>query len=374
MSDGVAARSDSKSARARERILDAAAEVLNRNGYAGTRLSDIAEIARLQAPAIYYYFPSRDDVIQEVVQVGLRRTMAHVEESPAAMPGDGRRTDARHRRPELGTRVVERRTRLARRDRAHGPAAGRPRTRHRRLSPAPGTAGQETSEQDTAGQAGRRRPGRPTPYDRPMPRRTPRPEPEAPGSKSAQTRGRLLDAAATVLARKGFTGSRLVDIAEQAQVRAPAIYYYFPSREDLIEEVMFVGAEAMRTHLADALAALPPGTSPTERIAAAVASHLHHELEISDYSRAIIRNGNQLPEQVGDRAMAEVAGYNEIWRGLVADLAAAGQLRSDLDPAVARMMVLGSLNWAVEWWAPERGPIDELIRTAQSMVLHALRP
>jgi TetR/AcrR family transcriptional regulator, cholesterol catabolism regulator len=206
-----------------------------------------------------------------------------------------------------------------------------------------------------------------------MPRRPSRPrEPE--GTKSAQTRGRLLDAAAAVLARKGFAGSRLADIAEQAQVQAPAIYYYYPSREDLIEEVMFVGAEAMRTQLVDALAALPPGTPPGDRIAAAVASHLRHELEISDYSRAIIRNGNQLPDQVGARAMAEVAAYNEIWRGLVSDLAAAGQLRSDLDPGVARMIVLGSLNWAAEWWDPERGPIDEVIRSAQSMVLHALRP
>lgn len=206
-----------------------------------------------------------------------------------------------------------------------------------------------------------------------MPRRTTRPR-EPDGSKSAQTRERLLDAAATVLARKGFAGSRLADIADEAQVQAPAIYYYYPSREDLIEEVMFVGAEAMRTHLADALAALPPGTPPAERIAAAVESHLRHELEISEYSRAIIRNGNQLPEQVGRRAMAEVAAYNEIWRGLVADLAAAGQLRSDLDPGVARMIVLGSLNWAAEWWDPARGPIDEVIRSAQSMVLHALRP
>lgn len=206
-----------------------------------------------------------------------------------------------------------------------------------------------------------------------MPRRTPRPrEPEAPGSKSAQTRGRLLDAAAAVLARKGFAGTRLSDIAEQAQVQAPAIYYYYPSREDLIEEVMFVGAQAMRAHLVDALDALPPDTPAADRIAAAVESHLRHELEISDYSRAIIRNGNQLPSPVAGRALAEVAAYNDIWRGLVADLAAAGDLRADVDPAVARMIVLGALNWAAEWWDPDRGPIDAVITTAQSMVRHAL--
>ena len=199
-------------------------------------------------------------------------------------------------------------------------------------------------------------------------------EPEGAGTKSARTRGRLLDAAALVLSRKGFSGARLSDIADEAQVQAPAIYYYYPSREDLIEEVMFVGAAAMRVHLQQALDSLPVATTPSDRIAAAVETHLRHELEISDYSKAIIRNANQLPEQISRRALAEITAYNEIWRTLIADLEAAGQLRSDVDPAVARMIVLGALNWAAEWWDPERGPIGEVISTTQSMVLHSLRP
>lgn len=199
-------------------------------------------------------------------------------------------------------------------------------------------------------------------------------EPESPTSKAARTRARLLDAAAAVLSRKGFSGTRLADIAEQAHVQAPAVYYYYPSREDLIEEVMYVGAAAMRTHLVAALAALPASTTPSDRIAAAVEVHLRYELEISDYSKAIIRNANQLPDQVSRRAIAEVTAYNDIWRSLVNDLRAAGQLREDVAPAIGRMLVLGALNWAAEWWDPERGPIDEVVRTAQSMVLHALRP
>ena len=45
--------SDSKSQRTRARILDAAAHVLSAKGYAGTRLTDVAKYAELQAPAIY---------------------------------------------------------------------------------------------------------------------------------------------------------------------------------------------------------------------------------------------------------------------------------------------------------------------------------
>ena len=197
---------------------------------------------------------------------------------------------------------------------------------------------------------------------------------EARASKSTRTRERLLDAAARVLSEKGFAGTRLSDIAERAAVQAPAIYYYYSSREELIEAVVHAGAAAMHRHLTEALAALPTGASPAERIAVAVEAHLRHELELSDYSKAIVRNANQLPETVSRRALAEVARYNDIWRSLIAELAGVGQLRADVAPSVARMVVLGALNWSTEWWDPERGSLDEVIRTTQSMVLHALRP
>ena len=70
----------SKSARTRRRILGAAAEVLNHNGYSGTWLSDIAERAQIQAPALYYYFASREELIEEV-----------------GTPGHGAGADPRHR-------------------------------------------------------------------------------------------------------------------------------------------------------------------------------------------------------------------------------------------------------------------------------------
>ena len=41
-------------------------------------------------------------------------------------------------------------------------------------------------------------------------------------SKSAQTRRRILDAAAHVLSTKGYAGLRLNDVAAQAELQAPA--------------------------------------------------------------------------------------------------------------------------------------------------------
>lgn len=199
-------------------------------------------------------------------------------------------------------------------------------------------------------------------------------ETEAAESKSGRTRARLLDATAKVLSRRGFAGTRLSDIAEEANVQAPAVYYYYSSREDLIEDVMYAGAASMKAYLLERLEELPASLPPADRLAVAVDAHLRYELDQSHFARALIRNANQVPEQLGRRALQEITDYNDIWRGLVDDLARAGQLRASVDATIGRMIILGALNWTVEWWDSEKGPIDGVIAVAQSMVLHALRP
>jgi AcrR family transcriptional regulator len=61
-----------------------------------------------------------------------------------------------------------------------------------------------------------------------------------------------------VLSIKGYAGTRLSDVAEFAEVQTPAIYYYFSSRDDLIEEVMYSGIADITEHLRPVLDALPP--------------------------------------------------------------------------------------------------------------------
>lgn len=191
-------------------------------------------------------------------------------------------------------------------------------------------------------------------------------------SKSARTRARILDAAAHVLSSKGFAGTRLSDVAEHADIQAPAIYYYFASREDLIEEVMYCGVAELRKHVQEALDRLPPETSPLDRIMAAVEAHLRHELEISDYATASIRNSGQVPKHLRTRQLKEELSYGRVWRRLFDNALAEGQIRADLDPRYAQLLVLGALNWAAEWRDPRRDSVDSIVVNAQSLIRHGL--
>src|ERR1700747_1774095 len=114
-------------------------------------------------------------------------------------------------------------------------------------------------------------------------------------SKSALTRARILDAAAHVLSVNGYAGLRLTDVAAEAEIQAPAIYYYYASRDELIEEVMWAGIADMREHVLAALTELPDDTPPLDRLLAAAEAHLRHALEISDYTTAFIRKPRPVP-------------------------------------------------------------------------------
>lgn len=192
-------------------------------------------------------------------------------------------------------------------------------------------------------------------------------------TKSSRTRERILDAAAKVLNRNGYAGTRLADIAELAEVQAPALYYYFSSRDELIEEVITIGLARALDHVTEEVAALPPGATGLDRICVAVGAHLEMVLRLSDYCAAAIRNGPQLPSELRERQLIRQREYGDIWRKLIDEAAAAGEIHPDLDTRAARMLVLGGLNWATEWWSPNKGAsLRKVIETAQLIARNGL--
>jgi AcrR family transcriptional regulator len=192
---------------------------------------------------------------------------------------------------------------------------------------------------------------------------------EARTRKSEETRERLLDAAAKVFRDKGYAGARLSDIAELADMHTPGVYYYFPSKEDLVEEVLRVGVARARGYVQERVAAVPQGSAALDRLRAAIESHVLMVLEIGDYTSANIRIFGQVPDDVRARHLADQQAYGNVWRALLEDARAAGELRPDLDLSVIRMLILGALNWTAEWYRPGSSQTAaEVAREATAMI------
>jgi len=154
-----------------------------------------------------------------------------------------------------------------------------------------------------------------------------------------------------------------------AGLQPPAVYYHFTNRDDLVSEVMRTGQQRVREHVQNAVADCP-GTW-MDRIDAAVSAHLRIQLELSSYAAAVTRNAGHLPDGVRRAMHAESEAYHDLWRRLLAAAQREGEIPVEVDLAIARMLVIGALNWSVEWWSPRRS-IDSVIATAQRLIRSGL--
>jgi AcrR family transcriptional regulator len=58
------------------------------------------------------------------------------------------------------------------------------------------------------------------------------------GSTAEVTRRRILDAAHTLLAERGYAGTSMRDIAEHLGMTSAALYYHFPAKEELLSALV----------------------------------------------------------------------------------------------------------------------------------------
>ncbi|MCG8491196.1 MAG: TetR/AcrR family transcriptional regulator [Sneathiellales bacterium] len=63
----------------RKRILDAAAKLFRESGYAAVSLRSIADAADMKAGSVYYHFKSKEEIVLEVLDLGIERVHSAVE-------------------------------------------------------------------------------------------------------------------------------------------------------------------------------------------------------------------------------------------------------------------------------------------------------
>lgn len=191
-------------------------------------------------------------------------------------------------------------------------------------------------------------------------------------TKSERTRQRILDAAAEVLAERGYE-ARLADIAARAGMQAGSLYYHFASREVLVAEILRLGIENSWDLVATAVGRLPASATPLERLEAAIRAHTRSVVGQSAYASAQTRIVSQLPNDLARSHRKDMRAYGDYWHGLFEAAQTAGQLADDIDLFAARMLAFGAMNWTAEWFRPsEEADIERLADQAVRIFLHGL--
>src|ERR1700722_20186604 len=103
---------------------------------------------------------------------------------------------------------------------------------------------------------------------------------DAQAERSAETRGRILDAALSEFAAHGLAGARTEQIAAAAGVNKALIYYYFESKEKLYSAALEMVSGRIRDR---SMAVFLRDASPGERLLRAALDHFDRILAQGEF-------------------------------------------------------------------------------------------
>ena len=189
-------------------------------------------------------------------------------------------------------------------------------------------------------------------------------------------RTRILDSAAAILRQKGLAGAKLSDIAKGAGMLAPSIYHHFPSKDHLVEEVMMEGIYHNNRHIMARVEVLGPAVAPLVRLRAAIVAHIDFLLSGDDYSAAVARVFEDLPDEMRKRVLAAYSSFDNYWRDLIVAVQADGSGSPALDATVVRKFLIAMLDSCASWYRPGKLAPAQIAEQAADLLLHgfAVKP
>ena len=163
----------------------------------------------------------------------------------------------------------------------------------------------------------------------------------------------LVESAADVFARRGFTATRVADIAAAAGVGKGTVYEYFSSKEELFFAVFEWIDEQIRQRV-DRATAEPPTAylqlrAMLEESAVIVAQH--RELFSMNLDFWAASRGSAFEDRFTDACRSVYSKYRGIVAGLIRRGQEEGDFRPDLDPdGVAALIVSALDGLGVQHW------------------------
>lgn len=163
----------------------------------------------------------------------------------------------------------------------------------------------------------------------------------------AEKRVRIVEAAISVFAEKGFHAARVSDVARKAGVADGTIYLYFRNKEDLLLVIFEEKMDAMMQDLATALAGIE---DPRDKIRAFARHHvdqLRRNPELAQVFQVELRQSSKFLREYRPEKLWE---YLDVFGRLVEEGKEKGQLRPDIDPFVAKWAFFGALDeLSIQW-------------------------
>lgn len=182
----------------------------------------------------------------------------------------------------------------------------------------------------------------------------------------------LLGIAAKLFREKGYAGTSVRDIVKKARIEPSALYYHYASKEALLDAVLVRSIQGVMDEVRAAVDALDESASPRARIAAAIATHLRAISVHGDFALASRRVVGEVPAAVRRKHDSMRAEYGAYWQSLLEVAAKGAAVRDDAPLGLARMFLIGALNWSSEWYDMRRKSPEQMALVFTRMLFEGM--
>ncbi len=180
----------------------------------------------------------------------------------------------------------------------------------------------------------------------------------------------LLAAAAHLFRRQGFAATTTRDIAAAADMQSGSPFYHFKSKDALLYAVMEEGMHRAKARQQAALQA-PEGSTFTPREQLRILVQVHLDVLLgpgNDFVPVMLYEARSLALRQRKQLAQLTTDYEALWIPVLTALHEAGQLRAPVK--LARLLILGALNWSVQWFDAKKGAsLPELTDAAMALFL-----
>jgi TetR/AcrR family fatty acid metabolism transcriptional regulator len=178
---------------------------------------------------------------------------------------------------------------------------------------------------------------------------------DAPAPVATDKRRQILDAAIRVFARQGFHSTRVSDIADEAGVAYGLVYHYFPSKDEVLNELF----SARWSLLLGAIDEIDRSEgSPREKLGGVAAFIVDSYRYDPELMKVIIVEVTRAANSFGRTHLPEIRSAYESIAKIVADGQEEGVFRRDVDPIFASMSFYGAIEQLLSGWIFELIPAD----------------
>ncbi len=179
----------------------------------------------------------------------------------------------------------------------------------------------------------------------------------------------LLGAAARLFRQKGFSATSTRDIAAAVGMHSGSPFYHFKSKDALLYAVMEEGMRAAIARQGAALQRLPARATPLRRMRCLIRAHFDTLLGPgNDFVPVMLYEHRSLSDLQRVALDSLQADYESVWTPVLKALHAGGALRAPVK--LSRLLILGALNWTVQWFDAGRdASLEQLTDAAMALFL-----